>query len=117
MDLHSLPWQFADQKVQQQVPQRLQVVPSALLVAFMRCNACVASSSNQTLATFDRNVLACFEVTVSLRQAEIDDVNNFPVITAPTHEVVGLDIPMHKALSVDLFESSDDLNTDCEGRC
>ena len=115
MDLDPLPGQLTYQEVQQEVPQRLQVVPSALLVPLMRCDAGVAGGPDKALAALDGDVLAGLEVPEALGQSEVDGVDGLALLAAAAHEVVGLDVPVHEALAVDLLEARDNLDPHVEG--
>jgi hypothetical protein len=114
VDLDALPRQLADEEVEQQVPQRLQVVSATLLVPFMRGNAGVAGSADEAFSALYGDVVASLEVSVALGEAEVDDVDCAAVLPPPRHEVVGLDISVHEALPVNLFEPRHDLRPYCQ---
>lgn len=114
VNLDSLPGEFAYQKIQQQIAQRLQIISSALLIALMRRYAGVASSPHQTFAALDCDVLSSLEILVPFCQSEVDDVDCLFIIPTPSHEIVGLDISVDEPLSMDLLQSGYDLDADGE---
>ena len=116
-DLDSLPGQFADEKVEQKIPQRLEVISPTLLVPFMGSDTSIASSTNQTLASLYGDVLLCLEVDVAFGESKVDGIDHLPFFPTPHHEVVSLDIPMNETLSMDLLETSHNLNANRESRC
>lgn len=81
----------------------------------MGSDASVPCSANQTFASLDRDVLVGLGVKVPLGQSKVDYVDNFGLLPASHHEVVGLDIAVHEALSVDHLQTGDDLDPDVEG--
>ena len=105
VDLNTLPGEFPNQEVEEQVPQRLQIISSALFISFVRSNTGIASSSYETLSSLDGYVLTSLEVSVSFSKAKVNDVDRLAVLPAPSHEVVSLDIPVYKSLSMDLLKS------------
>jgi hypothetical protein len=50
-------------------------------------------------------------ILVPFRKAKVNDKDGFNFLPFANHEVISLDITMDKPLTMDLFQSSDDLNT------
>lgn len=69
-----LPGEGAAQEVEQHVPDRLEVVATALLVPQMRADGSVARRARQVLPLAVGDVLA-LRVLVALRQSKVDDVD------------------------------------------
>jgi hypothetical protein len=105
--LESLPGQASAQKVHENMAQRLQVVSSRLLSSQVGVDAHVSRGSRQRLALAIGNVLFGLWVSVLLRHAEInymDDVGHLRSRPA-NQEVVRLDIAVDEVTLVDGLHS------------
>ena len=80
----------------------------------MRCDTCITSSSDKTLATLDCNMLTCLEISEPFCQSKVDDINSLAIFSAASHEVVGLDVSVNKTFPMNLLESCDYLDSDVE---
>lgn len=87
--------------------ERLQIVSSGLLAAEMGVYAHVAGRSRQTLTFSVGDVLLGLGVSVLLRHAEIDNVDDIGRLGAwpADEEVVGLDVSIDEVLFVDGLNS------------
>ena len=80
----------------------------------MRSDAGVTGSADQTFAALDSNMLASFKVPVALGKSKIDDIHSLFVIAAACHKIVSLDISMHEAFAMDLFQPCYNLHADLQ---
>jgi hypothetical protein len=75
----------------------------------MRSYTSVSCSPYQRFSLFKFDVFACFEIFVSFCKPKIDDKECIFFIICASHEVIWFDIPMHKALHMQKFNSRDQL--------
>lgn len=109
--LDALPREFPSQKIKEKIAQRLQIVSTTLLKAFVRSNAGVPGCAYKTFSTFYWNMLVCFRIKIPLRQSEVNDINCLSLISSPYHEIVGFDVSMNKTFAMDLLQAGYYLNT------
>ena len=93
-----MPRQFALQKVEEDVPQRLQVIATTLLHSQMIAQRGITRSSRQTLIlsvpTLDSrkdtplDVRLRQRIPVTLAQTQVDDVDEIRLLPQTDHEVV-----------------------------
>ena len=109
LPLEALPWQGAPEEVDENVADRLQVVPAALLEAEVCVRAAVASRAGEVLALFVGDVLVRLRVAVLLCEAEVDDVDVVALLARAHEEVVRLDVAVQEAFRVDELHAADHL--------
>mmetsp|Transcript_22320 Transcript_22320/g.46874 ORF Transcript_22320/g.46874 Transcript_22320/m.46874 type:complete len:427 (-) Transcript_22320:824-2104(-) len=107
--LEPLPGEAAAQKVQEHVPQRLQVVPPALLYTQVGVDRGVPRSPCQVLVLSVRNVLVCPGIPILFGQPKVDDVHLVRLLPQAHQEVVRLDIPVDEAPGVHVLDPSKQL--------
>ena len=89
------------------MPDRLQVVAAALLIADVRVDRGVPRRPRQILALAEGDVLVV-RVLVALCEAEVDDVNVvLSALRASDQEVVRLDVAVDDSLLVDFLDALD----------
>ena len=69
----------------------------------------VASRARQVLVLTVRDVKVRLRVPVLLRQTKVDDVDLVAALADAHEEVVGLDVAVDEALSVDILDAGDEL--------
>lgn len=57
-------------------------------------------------------MLSSFDVLVLFSETEINNVDNFLFLVFPHHEIIGLDVSVHKSFSMDLLQAIGYLNSD-----
>mmetsp|Transcript_124802 Transcript_124802/g.398968 ORF Transcript_124802/g.398968 Transcript_124802/m.398968 type:complete len:214 (+) Transcript_124802:370-1011(+) len=100
-----LPRQVPAQKVEQDVPQRLQIVPSALLNSGLGVDAHVAQRSDRTTAVLALNVLPSGRIQPCPDQAEVDDVNRVCTVAKADQEVGRLHVSVDQAHSMHMLQA------------
>uniref|UniRef100_A0A182QU92 Uncharacterized protein n=1 Tax=Anopheles farauti TaxID=69004 RepID=A0A182QU92_9DIPT len=105
----TLPGQRAAVEVHHHVPERLHIVPAALLDAEVSVDRGVPRRPGQVLVLPVRDVDARAEVAVLLRQPEVDQEQLVAVAPDPHQEVVRLDVAVDEVLHVQVLEPPDHL--------
>lgn len=112
--LETLPGQSASQKVKEDVPQTLEVIPPRLLSTQMSVDTHVTGGTTETLPFPVRNVLLGFGVPVLLGHTEIDDVNHVFALgsRSSNQKVVRFDVSVNQVFLVDSLDPRDHLLCD-----
>lgn len=105
----TLPWELTLQEVQQNVANRLQVIPSRLLHTAMTVNRSISCCASERFAISIRNVLTGLRITVPLRQSEIYHVHRRSFVIDAHQEVIGLNVAMQEVLGVHELDTCDKL--------
>mmetsp|Transcript_1803 Transcript_1803/g.4559 ORF Transcript_1803/g.4559 Transcript_1803/m.4559 type:complete len:210 (-) Transcript_1803:46-675(-) len=100
-----LPRQVSSQEIEQDVPQRLQVVTAARNNSGMRVDAHVAQRSDRTTAVLALNVLPSGRIKPCPDQAEVDDVNRVCTVAKADQEVGRLQVSVEKAHSMHMLQA------------
>lgn len=89
------------------MPDRLQVVATALLVADVGVNGSVARSPREVFSLTERDMLVV-RVLVALGEPKVDNINVvLGTFSAPDQEVVGFDITVDNSLLVNFLDALD----------
>lgn len=100
--LESLPGKTASQKVEQNMSQWFQVIPSWLLPPQVGVYGHVSSSAGQGLFVSKWNVLLGFVVNVWLGHSKVNHING--LIVSAKQKVVRLDVPIDQPTLVNVLK-------------
>ena len=107
--LKTLPWQRSLQEVDENETDGLEVVTPTLLNAEMCIDTGIARRTRQRLVVLVGNVLTSLGITVTLREAEVDDVNDILLLAVANKEVVRLHVAMNEMVVMKELEALDHL--------
>ena len=88
---------------------RLQVVSSRLLDTLVGGDGGVPGGTSEVLAILVGNVLTSLGITVTLREAEVDNVNDILLLAVANKEVVRLHVAMNEMVVMKELEALDHL--------
>ena len=107
--LKTLPWQRSLQEVDEDETDGLKVVTPTLLNAEMRIDTGIARRTRQRLVVLVGNVLTRLGITITLREAEVDNVNDILLLAVANEEVVRLHVTMNEMVVMKELEALDHL--------
>ena len=90
----SLPGEFALEKVDQHVAQRLNVISSGRLNAEVHINRGISRSPRETLVLLVGNMLQRSRVLVQLAQPKVYNVNQTTLLVSSHEKILGFNIPI-----------------------
>ena len=107
----TLPWQLTSNEVEENVPNSLKIVPSALLFSLVSGHRRIPSCTCKVLSLLIGNVLAV-RIFVTFGQAEIDNVNIITILVISTDkEIIRLDVTVNQFLLMYFLDPSDNLDS------
>mmetsp|Transcript_5685 Transcript_5685/g.10172 ORF Transcript_5685/g.10172 Transcript_5685/m.10172 type:complete len:227 (+) Transcript_5685:234-914(+) len=105
--LQTRPRERASEEAHQHVPNRLQIVPPALLNAFVRIDGGIPGSARETEVRPHGGVPAV--MVVLLAEAEVDQVNDVHLVLDAEHKVLRLDVAVQHAHGVEVLDAPEAL--------
>mmetsp|Transcript_124807 Transcript_124807/g.398988 ORF Transcript_124807/g.398988 Transcript_124807/m.398988 type:complete len:217 (+) Transcript_124807:529-1179(+) len=100
-----LPWQAAAQEVEQDVPQRLQIVPSALVNSGVSVDAHEAQRPDRPPALLAVHMLPRARIQPCPDQAKVGEVNGVCTVAKADQEVGRLQVSVEKAHSMHMLQA------------
>mmetsp|Transcript_124813 Transcript_124813/g.399011 ORF Transcript_124813/g.399011 Transcript_124813/m.399011 type:complete len:207 (+) Transcript_124813:598-1218(+) len=100
-----LPRQVPAQKVEQDVPQRLQIVPSALLNSGLGVDAHVAQRPHRPPALLAVHMLPRGRIQPRPDQAKVGEVNGVRTVAMADQEIGRLQVSVEKAHSMHMLQA------------
>lgn len=101
--LQALPRQHPAAEIEQDVAQGLHVIAATLLGALVGIDRGVSGCSRQAFSLTEGNVLT-LGVAISLRQAEVDNVNGIAVPPSSHKEIVWLQVSVNEVLRMEILD-------------
>jgi hypothetical protein len=105
--LHTLPWQKATKKVDENVCEGLHIVPSSELQAQVTINGCEISGSYKAKTIVVWNMYACLGIPELLRQPKINEVHHVGLLADAHNDVGRFEITVNEVARMDILQATE----------